>query len=344
MLYPSDSNEVYPGRYLTADYSEPGQVVEFTSSGHLLWRMGGFNQPSLALPLPDGDILLNDDFNHRVCVVDPATHRIVWQYGHTGVAGRGPGYLSDPDGVDLVPPDSLLVTHAATMGSVGGHGGPAGEGPIHTDLTLQNSRMPWTESSRPWPERLDAAERQLGIRGHVTVDEDKAGREIPDEPAPFLFVVGPCVGAEPELRAVGELDRRVDVRDAVEGGHRTEHLLAVHAHLRGDAGQHGRRVVEAGSLGRGAAAERPGSLGHRVGDEVLDVFALLLGGERADVGAVQHRVADGLGRHLFGEQALELVVDRVVHDEALGVDAGLAVVQQARGGAGFGGPAGPRTA
>ncbi len=117
VLYPSDSNEVYPGRYLTADYSNPGQVAEFTSSGRVVWRMGGFNQPSLALPLPNGDILLNDDFNHRVCVVDPATHRIVWQYGHTGKAGRGPGYLSDPDGVDLVPPDSLLVTHGATMGA-----------------------------------------------------------------------------------------------------------------------------------------------------------------------------------------------------------------------------------
>jgi N-acetylneuraminic acid mutarotase len=116
VLYPSDTNEVYPGRYLTVDYSNPGQVVEFTSTGHLLWRMGGFNQPSLALPLPNGDILLNDDFNHRVCVVDPATNRIVWQYGHTAKSGTAPGYLNDPDGVDLVPPDSLLVTHAATMG------------------------------------------------------------------------------------------------------------------------------------------------------------------------------------------------------------------------------------
>ena len=116
VLYPSDTNEVYPGRYLTVDYSDPGQIVEFTSSGRLLWRMGGFNQPSLALPLPNGDILLNDDFNHRVCVVDPATNRIVWQYGHTAVAGRASGYLNDPDGVDLVPPDSLLVTHGPTMG------------------------------------------------------------------------------------------------------------------------------------------------------------------------------------------------------------------------------------
>jgi hypothetical protein len=51
-----------------------------------------------------------------VVVVDPATNRVVWQYGHTGVPGQGPGYLNDPDGVDLVPPDSLLVTHAGTMG------------------------------------------------------------------------------------------------------------------------------------------------------------------------------------------------------------------------------------
>lgn len=116
VLYPSDTNEVYPGRYLTVDYSDPGQVVEFDSSGRLLWRMGGFNQPSLALPLPNGDILLNDDFNNRVCVVDPVTDRVVWQYGHTGKSGSAPGYLNDPDGVDLVPPDSLLITHAATMG------------------------------------------------------------------------------------------------------------------------------------------------------------------------------------------------------------------------------------
>jgi len=116
VAYPSDTNEVYPGRYLTADYSPAGQVVEFNSRGQLLWRMGGLNKPSLALPLPNGDVLLNDDYNHRVIVVNPRTNRIVWQYGHTGVSGSAPGYLYDPDGVDLVPPDSLLITHASTMG------------------------------------------------------------------------------------------------------------------------------------------------------------------------------------------------------------------------------------
>jgi hypothetical protein len=116
VLYPSDTNEVSPGRYLTADYSNPGQVVEFTPSGRLLWRFGGLNQPSLALPLPNGDILVNDDLNHRIIVIDPATRRIVWQYGHTGAAGRSPGYLNDPDGVDLVPPGSYMMRNAATTG------------------------------------------------------------------------------------------------------------------------------------------------------------------------------------------------------------------------------------
>jgi DNA-binding beta-propeller fold protein YncE len=116
VAYPSDTNEVYPGRYLTADYSTPGQVVEFNAQGRPLWRFGGLNSPSLALPLPNGDILVNDDFNDRVIVIDPVTNRIVWQYGHTGVPGSAPGYLHDPDGVDLTPPDSLLITHAVTMG------------------------------------------------------------------------------------------------------------------------------------------------------------------------------------------------------------------------------------
>jgi hypothetical protein len=116
VAYPSDTNEVYPGRYLTADYSPAGQVVEFNSRGRLLWRFGGLNHPSLALPLPNGDILVNDDYNDRVIVIDPVTNKIVWQYGHTGVPGTAPGYLDDPDGVDPVPPNSMLITHAPTMG------------------------------------------------------------------------------------------------------------------------------------------------------------------------------------------------------------------------------------
>ncbi|HEV3283540.1 MAG TPA: PQQ-binding-like beta-propeller repeat protein [Solirubrobacteraceae bacterium] len=118
--YPSDTNELRPGVLLSVDYESPGAIETFTSTGRLLWRYapGGaraLDHPSLALPLPNGDVLANDDRNHRVIVVDPRTNRVVWQYGHTGVAGSSPGYLSNPDGVDLTPPYSLAMRFAGTM-------------------------------------------------------------------------------------------------------------------------------------------------------------------------------------------------------------------------------------
>lgn len=121
VAYPSDACEFRPGEYITTDYSTPGQVVIFTSSGQVVWRFrptgaNALNHPSLALPLPNGDVLVNDDYNDRVIVIDPATNQIVWQYGHTGVPGSAPGYLSKPDGVDMAPPYSLLIAHAPTMG------------------------------------------------------------------------------------------------------------------------------------------------------------------------------------------------------------------------------------
>ena len=120
--YPSDTNEVAPGRYLTVDYSRPGQILLFDRAGKALWRYhptgrDELNRPSLAIALPNGDVLCNDDYNHRVIVVDPRTDRIVWQYGETGRPGREPGRLDIPDGVDLAPPHSLLMTHRATMGT-----------------------------------------------------------------------------------------------------------------------------------------------------------------------------------------------------------------------------------
>lgn len=118
VAYPSDSNEITPGRYLTADYSAPGQLVVFDRTGKALWRYrptgtARLNHPSLALPLPNGDVAATDDANHRVIVVDPRTDRVVWQYGHTGTPAAAPGYLANPDGMDLLPPHALWPIRAA---------------------------------------------------------------------------------------------------------------------------------------------------------------------------------------------------------------------------------------
>jgi hypothetical protein len=127
VAYPSDTNEVSPGVLVTVDYSNPGRLETFDWSGRLLWRYQplpgdvALNQPSLAFPLPNGDFLMNDDYNHRVVVVDPRTDRIVWQYGFTAKPGSAPGYLDKPDGVDLAPPYSFVITRAATMGQPSPH-------------------------------------------------------------------------------------------------------------------------------------------------------------------------------------------------------------------------------
>jgi hypothetical protein len=111
--YPSDTNQLRPGVFLSVDYTSPGAIETFNAEGDLLWRFApkgpnALDHPSLAIPLPNGDILANDDYNDRVIVVDPQTNKIVWQYGHTGRPGTRPGFLNIPDGVDLAPPNSLI--------------------------------------------------------------------------------------------------------------------------------------------------------------------------------------------------------------------------------------------
>ena len=108
--YPSDANFTPNGNVIVVFYTHPGAIVEMSPAGKVLWQYyvtsgpGELNHPSLGVMLPNGMVLLNDDFNDRVIVIDPKTDRIVWQYGHTGVAGSAPGYLNTPDGMDLLPP------------------------------------------------------------------------------------------------------------------------------------------------------------------------------------------------------------------------------------------------
>jgi len=107
--YPSDPQPLPRGRILLADYASPGAALIIDRHGKVLWRYspssgwGALDHPSLAIMLPNGDVAVNDDFKHRVVVIDPRKNRIVWQYGHAGVPGRGSGFLNTPDGLDFVP-------------------------------------------------------------------------------------------------------------------------------------------------------------------------------------------------------------------------------------------------
>ena len=122
VAYPSDPQQLGSDLYLMTDYNPAaeGRIVEFTRQGAIAWRYdplsgdAALKMPSLAERLPNGLIMVNDDYRHRVVVIDPATHWLVWQYGLTDVHGTAPGRLSIPDGFDLLEPGGVTPTHPTT--------------------------------------------------------------------------------------------------------------------------------------------------------------------------------------------------------------------------------------
>jgi outer membrane protein assembly factor BamB len=106
--YPSDAMPAHDGQVIVADYSRPGRVIVFDPARRkVTWdyfpKSGEamLDHPSLAMEMPDGNVILNDDYRHRVIVIDRESKRIIWQYGITDHPGKGPGQLNNPDGIDL---------------------------------------------------------------------------------------------------------------------------------------------------------------------------------------------------------------------------------------------------
>jgi outer membrane protein assembly factor BamB len=120
LAYPSDPQQIGADTYIVADYTKPGGIVEFDRAGHIGWEYrvptghGMLDHPSLAEVLPSGLICVNDDYRHRVVLIDPKTKTIVWQYGIDDVSGTAPGLLNTPDGFDLLAPDGTTPTHPWT--------------------------------------------------------------------------------------------------------------------------------------------------------------------------------------------------------------------------------------
>jgi hypothetical protein len=120
--YPSDPQQLGTNLYLMTDYDPPaeGRVLEFNRQGQVTWLYDALSgdaalkKPSLAERLPNGLIMVNDDYRDRVVVIDPTTQSIVWQYGLTDVPGTTPGLVSIPDGFDNLLQNKTTPTHPDT--------------------------------------------------------------------------------------------------------------------------------------------------------------------------------------------------------------------------------------
>ncbi|MFI4980881.1 MAG: PQQ-binding-like beta-propeller repeat protein [Nevskiales bacterium] len=108
LQYPAAAMPARGEQVIVADFAKPGRVNVFdpklrkvTWDYHPESGEGMLDHPSLAMELPNGDVILNDDHRHRVIVIDRQTKQIIWQYGITDHKGSGPGELNNPDGIDI---------------------------------------------------------------------------------------------------------------------------------------------------------------------------------------------------------------------------------------------------
>ena len=105
-LAPGSDPSVLPGPVLIADRTN-NRIIEVSPTGHILWqfpRPGDlatgqtFLIPDDAFFSPNGkDIIATEEDDFVVSVIDVKTHRIIYRYGHPGVAGSAPNFLDNPD-------------------------------------------------------------------------------------------------------------------------------------------------------------------------------------------------------------------------------------------------------
>lgn len=111
-------NEALPGDLLIADRGN-SRLLIVTPQKQIVWEMsipnhGPKNANSLgaddAFFTPDGKhIIINEEDNQMIGVIDIATKKFVWTYGHPGVAGSAPGYLNTPDDAYMLPNGDVTV-------------------------------------------------------------------------------------------------------------------------------------------------------------------------------------------------------------------------------------------
>ncbi len=135
---------------------------------------------------PDGrHIIVNEESRSVVALIDIATKRVVWQYGHPGVAGSAHGYLNTPDDAYQLADGTITVadinnerilriglngTVLRQYGRTGlrRHDPPYAYAAPNGDTPLPDGGTLVTEIGGCWVDRLDAQGRlvwSLHLRG-----------------------------------------------------------------------------------------------------------------------------------------------------------------------------------
>ncbi len=173
-----------PGNLLIADRGN-ARLIVVTPDKRIVWQ---YHIPGGTGPLtgaddaffsPDGRrIVFNVEYAHWIGMVEVATRRLVWRYGHPGTPGSAPGYLDRPDDaylrsdglisvadirnerVLLIDPASKRVVGQYGTAGVRGHRPPQALTSPNGDTPLPGGGLLLTEIGGGWVDLLDA-------RGHL---------------------------------------------------------------------------------------------------------------------------------------------------------------------------------
>ena len=187
-----------PGYVMIADRNN-NRILIVSPSKHVVWsfprpgdiRPGqSFHDPDDAFFTPDyTGISINEEFNETMSLISIRRHRMIWSYGHPGVAGSGRGYLSNPDDAYLLPSGIfmvadikncrvLFVNKAHRIVRQIGHAGSCGHNPPQ-GLSSPNGATPLADGGvlvteiGGWVDRISASGRLLyAIRTPTTYPSD----------------------------------------------------------------------------------------------------------------------------------------------------------------------------
>ena len=98
-----------PGYMMIADRNN-NRIILVSPAKKVVWSINGLHDPDDAFFGPGyKSISTNEEYNQTMALIGIRSHRIEWSYGHPGVRGSAPGYLSNPDDAYLLPNGLMQV-------------------------------------------------------------------------------------------------------------------------------------------------------------------------------------------------------------------------------------------
>jgi hypothetical protein len=185
--FPALSPGVVPGYVMIADRNNNRIIIVDPRTNTVVWQFPrpgdvrpgqSFHDPDDAFFTPGYEsISTNEEYNQQIGEIDVKTHRIVWTFGHAGVAGSAFGYLDSPDDAyllrsglfmtaDIKNCRVLVIDRAHEVVREIGHAGNCSHNPPQA-LSSPNGATPLADGGvlvteiGGWVDRIDAAGRLL---------------------------------------------------------------------------------------------------------------------------------------------------------------------------------------